>query len=92
MPNDDDKMLLDWAIHYQKSVILVITKTDKVTKNEREANTRKILNEFNCENLHFVHYSVPNNQGRKELIHMIKAALTDELSSDEASEDEDKSI
>lgn len=78
IPNDEDRQFLDWAVHYEKAVILVLTKVDKVTLNEKNANTRKILEAFNCMNLHHTHYSTTKNIGRKELIAMLNDALRDE--------------
>lgn len=82
IPNDQDREFLDWAVYYDKAVILVLTKVDKVTLNERNINTRKIIEAFNCMNLHYTHYSTTKNVGRKELIAMINDALRDESSSD----------
>jgi GTP-binding protein len=56
----------------------VLTKVDKVTQNEKAANTRKIMQAFNCENLHYTHYSSTKNIGRKELIAKLIDALSDE--------------
>lgn len=81
MPNEEDTEFLDWAAYYGKAVILVLTKVDKVTLNERNLNTRKILAAFNCMNLHHIHYSTTKNVGRKELIAMICDALADEATS-----------
>jgi GTP-binding protein len=78
MPNEDDFELLNWILHSQKAMILVLTKVDKVTQSERAINTKKILDALNLENLHYVHYSVPKNHGRKQLVALINEALTPE--------------
>lgn len=78
LPSDDDFKLLEWAMHRELAMILVLTKTDKVKSNEKAANTEKILKAFNVENLHFVHYSTTKNVGRDQLIFMIRDALRDE--------------
>lgn len=82
LPNDEDREFLDWAVHYNKAVILVLTKVDKVTLNQKNTNTRKILEAFNCMNLHHTHYSTTKNVGRKELIAMLCDALMDENTAD----------
>jgi GTP-binding protein len=87
LPNDEDRELIEWIVAAEKAVILVLTKVDKVTKNEKNANTRKILQAFNCENLHYTHYSTTKNVGRKELVTMLVDALSDE--SEEQLEQED---
>lgn len=77
-PNDEDKKFLEWAAHYQKAVILVFTKCDKLKTNERNKQIKEIIKSFDTENLHYVCYSVPKNLGHKELVKMILDALKDE--------------
>ncbi|MBS4167758.1 ribosome biogenesis GTP-binding protein YihA/YsxC [Parachlamydia sp. AcF125] len=78
LPNEDDKLFLEWVIKNQKSMILVFTKIDKVTTNQKVAQTRAILSAFEAENIHYAYYSVPKNLGRKELIAMMNDALAEE--------------
>lgn len=80
VPNEDDFRLLEWAIYHNLALILVLTKTDKVKRNEKAANTVKIIEALNVENLHWVHYSSTKNEGRDRLIAMICDALKDEES------------
>lgn len=90
VPNDEDRELIEWIVAAEKSVILVLTKVDKVTKNEKVANTAKILRAFNCENLHYTHYSSTKNVGRKELISMLIDALAvDEIEEETVEEAND---
>ena len=91
LPNDEDKQLMEWVAARNKAVILVITKVYKVTQNEKNASTKKILQAFNCENLYYTHYSTIKNVGRKELIGMIIDALRDEQS-DEVGHGNDISV
>lgn len=77
-PNEEDRQLLDWIAHNERAVILVLTKVDKVSKNQRAAQTSRILQAFPYEGLHYVHYSATKNVGRQELIRMIEEALADE--------------
>ncbi len=83
MPNEEDLQMLEWAVHYQKAVILVLTKVDKVGQGEKVKNTRSILNAFGMANLHYTHYSATKNVGRKILIGMLCDALSDELNNQE---------
>lgn len=78
IPNEDDIRLMEWIAHCQKAVILVLTKIDKVKQSEKVANTKKILEAFQIENLHHTYYSVPKSRGRRELINLIDEALKDE--------------
>lgn len=88
LPTEEDRSFLDWAIHYNKAVILVLTKVDKVTLNEKNIYTQKILAAFNSMNLHHTHYSTTKNVGRKELIAMICDALRDETTVETVKDDE----
>jgi GTP-binding protein len=76
IPNEEDKQLIEWAAYHQKPLILVLTKVDKVTQNEKRSNTQKILHAFDADSLHYVHYSTTKNVGRNELIHKLMDALT----------------
>lgn len=78
IPQEEDQQFLDWAVHCEKSLILVLTKVDKVKTNEKVANTQKILKAFDAQNLHYVHTSSEKNIGRKELIAMLCEAVSEE--------------
>lgn len=78
-PNQEDLQLLDWILYHQKAMILVLTKVDKVNRNERQENTKRILETLNVEPIQWVHYSVTKNQGRRELMGMIEEAIEEEL-------------
>lgn len=78
IPNEEDLQMIDWAVQAEKSVILVLTKVDKVGSNDKKKNTDKILKTFPYENLQYVHYSATKNVGRKELTVMIREALSEE--------------
>ena len=75
LPSDEDRELMEWIAKAQKSVILVLTKVDKVSRGEMMSNTQKILKSFDCENLHYIHYSVPGKVGRQDLVKMINHAF-----------------
>lgn len=77
-PNEEDKQFLEWVAYRQKAAILVLTKVDKVTQNEKKAYTRKILEAFDTENLHHVLYSVTKNIGCNELVYKLMDALQEE--------------
>jgi GTP-binding protein len=86
-PTDEDRQFLEWAAQAQKAVILVLTKVDKLTTNEKRANTQKILKAFDTENLQYVHYSVTKSIGRHELIKMMEEALEEESLEEESDEE-----
>ncbi len=77
MPNEDDFLMMNWLMHSGHAMIMVLTKVDKVGQSEKNSNTAKILQAFNLENLHYVHYSSSKNVGRQKLMAMINDALQD---------------
>lgn len=74
-PTEEDRQLIEWLAKKGMMVILVITKVDKVGKNECLSNTQKILSAFALDDLHHVHTSATNRVGRKELIALVNEAL-----------------
>jgi len=75
IPNEDDLQFFDWIVHSRKGMILVLTKVDKVKRNEKKVNTARILEALRASNIHYVYYSATKNQGRRELSAMIADAL-----------------
>lgn len=90
IPNQDDLQFLDWIVHSQKGMILVLTKVDKVNRNERKLNTAKILDALGASNIHTVYYSTTKNQGRRELLAMIADALAEEQIKGEDNDENDE--
>ena len=78
-PNQEDFQFMEWALHSEKALILVLTKVDKVNQTEKKANTKKIVEAFGVENLHYVLYSALKDVGRRELMHHIQEAIKDEM-------------
>lgn len=74
-PNQEDMQLMEWIIYHQHPFILVLTKADKVNQKEKAANTKAILEAFNVEEMPYVHYSVPKNRGRTQLLAMITEVI-----------------
>lgn len=74
-PNEEDKTLLEWAENSRHSVVLVLTKTDKVTQSEKVRYAEKIVEAFAAEHLKVVHYSVKHNLGRNALTAIIQNDL-----------------
>jgi GTP-binding protein len=75
LPNEEDRLLLDWAVFKEKTPLLILTKVDKVKHNERVSQTQKILNLLHHEPLPYIHYSVTENIGRRQLMTWLREAL-----------------
>jgi GTP-binding protein len=76
-PSDQDLQFFEWIQYLKIPLILVFTKVDKLTKGGVASSIKKNLKILNGPNLPKVQYSVLKNEGRKELIYEIKAALND---------------
>jgi GTP-binding protein len=78
-PTDEDLALIKWACHNQKPALLVFTKADKMTDDERRVKTLSSLDSFknflHSTPVHFLHYSIKHPRARIELIEKINGLL-----------------
>ncbi len=78
IPSHEDLDLLKWAHFYQKPFVLVLTKYDKLKKNDRKKQISKIetaiLEETGIKP-NFCRYTNKNSHYRKPLIQMINESL-----------------
>lgn len=78
-PNEDDLAFLEWAYFQGLSVILVLTKTDKLKENEKIKQTEAIImtlrREKSLSGLPYVHYSVKEGKCKHQLIEVINKEL-----------------
>lgn len=73
IPSQEDKMFLDWIEHYEKPVIFVLTKLDKVSPAELRKNTQQICEVLRIDNTDaMITYSAVKNRGRKELLNLLE--------------------
>ena len=77
-PVQEDLDLMEWIAKAGKGVILILTKVDKVSENEKQRLTSSILKTFDSPGLHYIHFSAPKNIGQKDLVHMIQDAFSGE--------------
>lgn len=64
-PTADDKMMLDWIRHYQENVVVIATKTDKLSKKAVEENLEMIYAELQLtEDDVLVPFSTKNDEGK----------------------------
>lgn len=77
VPNEEDIQFVEWVQAANKQLILVLTKMDKVSKNEGASSVRQIVQAFPMHSMQaVVKYSAPKNVGRRELIAAIQNALS----------------
>jgi len=64
-PTADDKMMLDWIRAAQETVVVIATKTDKLSKKQLEENLDMIYDELNLtEDDLLVPFSTKNDEGK----------------------------
>jgi GTP-binding protein len=70
---EEDYMLIKWAAFHQKPLLLVFTKTDKLTENQKRVH---LLSSQNLPtSTHFLHYSIKDPHARIKLIEKINQLL-----------------
>jgi len=75
-PTADDKMMLDWIRHYQSSVVVIATKTDKLSKKALEENLEMIYDELKLtEEDVLVPFSTKNDEGKYTVWDIIQLLL-----------------
>lgn len=71
-PSEEDLLLMRFAQHYKTPLLLVLTKVDKVGKQEKIQRTHAILNALQATTVPYIHTSSTTGIGRKELLHHIQ--------------------
>ena len=72
-PTADDLMMIDFLIDNEIPFVLVLTKADKLTKNERKKRREALLTELPCaEDIHIIEFSAMNGEGVEEIRSIIE--------------------
>lgn len=79
-PTEEDCVFIKWASHHQLPFLIIFTKADKVSENEKRSNALNCLEIFK-NYLHnipirFLHYSIKDPRARIELIETINSILS----------------
>ena len=75
IPNKDDLQLLAWLRHYDMRGIIVLTKADKLTKNKRYQQIKKIAQKLALTPEALVVFSSKSGEGRELLWEKIEILL-----------------
>ena len=87
-PNQEDYQLLQWLAETETPTLLVFTKADKLTRQQRQSSSRKLSALLGLDEQRPILYSVTKNLGRQELIAAMGTALRDIAESQENSWEE----
>jgi len=75
IPSEEDLQMLDWLRSYNRRPIIVLTKCDKVTKNERARQTAAIAAKLQMDKSLLVHFSALSKDGRDAVWQVIQDAV-----------------
>lgn len=78
-PQTEDLELMEWMRQSKKELIVVLTKVDKLTKNEQLKQKKAIVEAFQRPELPYISYSVPKNVGRDELLSEIEKVFKEKI-------------
>lgn len=76
-PSEQDLQFFDWVTYHKKPTLIVFTKVDKVSKNEKAKQIKKNLEKLEHPKIPYVCYSTTKNIGRRELIFEINQVLSE---------------
>ena len=83
VPNADDLEMLDWLEEFEIPTIPVMTKTDKLSRNELTKQVRKIAETTGLPKDAFSLFSAHTRKGGEEIWGRIQVAIDDEAQGDD---------
>lgn len=78
-PTEEDIAFLQWATHHHIPLLLIFTKTDKLSAREKEESATSCLHSLTQLNIapkDFLHYSIKDLRARMNLIYHINTLLS----------------
>lgn len=84
-PSPEDRQLIDWLLHYQLPVLIVLTKIDKVSRNQLVERKRRISEDLGLPStVDTVSFSAKTGEGKDLLWREIRRAMaTDPAAADD---------
>ena len=76
-PQLSDKKMFAWLVEKNLPVLIVATKSDKLSKAEQKKNLTVIKNDLGVEENSVLPYSSKTNEGRENLLEVIANSLTE---------------
>ncbi|ACD94184.1 ribosome biogenesis GTP-binding protein YihA/YsxC [Trichlorobacter lovleyi] len=78
IPSEEDLQMLNWLRSYKRRPIIVLTKCDKVTKNERARQTAAIAARLEMDKSQLIHFSALSKDGRDTVWQAIQDAVEED--------------
>ena len=76
VPDKKDMELIGWLRHYQRNACLVLTKADKLSKNQQQKQLALAANELGLTPGDFILFSAKTHQGRDALWRRLLSAIS----------------
>ena len=74
-PQDSDKKMFAWLVEKNLPVLIIATKSDKISKTEQKKNLAAIKNSLGVDENSLLPYSSKTNAGRNDLLQVIANSL-----------------
>jgi GTP-binding protein len=74
-PNPEDATLLEWFRHYSLNFLVVMTKVDKVSRNEAGKRKQDLKRSFGLQEEEIIPFSAVSGEGRNEIWKKIEQAI-----------------
>ena len=74
-PGPEEMNMLDWLNHYGIPFVLVLTKSDKLSKTSRQKQLTQIANTLSTDKDHFILFSAKSRQGKDEVWDEVKKLI-----------------
>ena len=74
-PMESDRRMFTWLVEHNIPVLIIATKADKIGKNARRARIAEIQSTLGVSELTVLPYASPKNEGRSELLDVMKEYL-----------------
>jgi GTP-binding protein len=78
IPGSDEHNLMDWFAHFDRLVLPVVTKADKLSNSRQQQQRRKIADALGLRSKDLIVFSGKTRQGKDEVWQALEAVLTPE--------------
>ena len=76
-PMESDRRMFDWLVEHDIPVLAIATKADKIGRNARRTQIAAIQKALGVSELTILPYASPKNEGRSELLDVMKEYLVE---------------
>jgi len=74
-PSDDDIAMLDYLAELEVPAVVVLTKTDKISRREADGRTAEIMSALGLDREQTIPFSASTGEGREELAEAVAALI-----------------